>query len=324
VAFFSAACVSSGHLVVRALAWPGLSAYAAGALLTKYTAAVLVVAPALAVAAPHWLKNWIYYGDPVYPMLARWSSPRPWTLDSEHLLALWREELVVPATLPPEGPGDVLGTLFSFSFVPHDFAGFHGRVPVFGSLFTLTALCLPLLRGTKRLWALLAAAHGGIALWTFFAQDRYLQALLPWMAASTAAICALVWRAGLFPRLGLGALVGLQIVWGADAYFIPSNTILGKSTIRAAADFFAMGHEKRYDERLQPFSDLSAAGRALPRGARVLVHETLMSLGLGAVALLDQAPYSLAASYGRAGSRASRASRCETAATSTMAAPCRW
>jgi hypothetical protein len=309
-----------------------LAVYMAGALLTKYTAAVLVVGPALALAAralwlavrrpaiaalrgptvalvagtvltaPHWLRSWLDYGDPVYPALARWFSPRPWTVDSEHIYALYREELHVPGGLPPEGPGDVLRTLFTFSFKPHDWEVFHGHVPVFGSLFTLTALCLPLLRGVARLWGLVAVAHAGIALWAaLFTQDRYLQALVPWMAASTAAVCVLVWRAGALPRLGLATLVGAQIVWGADAYFFPSNTMLGnRSTIKAAAEFFAMGYEKRYEERLRPFGDIGAAGRALPRGAKVLVHETLVHLGLGAPVVLDQAPYVIAGSHGRA------------------------
>jgi hypothetical protein len=331
-------------------AWPALdpracallAVFAAGALLTKYTAAVLVVAPVLALAArtvflaasrarahagtwrgvvavlagpsvalaagaaltaPHWLKNWIYYGDPFYPALARWFSPRPWTADSDHVYALFLREMNAPGARPPSGPVDVLRTLFSFSFSPHDFPSFHGRVPVFGSLFTLTALCLPFLRGAGRLWGLVAAAHGGLALWAvMFMQDRYLQALVPWMAASTAAVCALVWRAGLLPRVGLAALVGIQIVWGADAYFIPSNTMLGTSTIQAAAGFFAMGFERRYDERLRLFGDRASVAKALPRGARLLVHELISPLGLGVPVVLDQAPYAVAVSHGRTGS----------------------
>jgi hypothetical protein len=342
----SSVCLGADHVaavfaapVYLALlrAWPALSARACvllalaltGALLTKYTGALILVAPALvllggrtiflaAVAlrrrdgralrvllsgplaallaglvftAPHWLKNLLWYGDPVYPLLHRLVRERPWTADSALRFdvgftstALW------PAERSLAGLGHTLAALLTFSFVPHDWERFHGHVPVFGSLFTLSLVALPFLRGARRVWGLYLATHLGVFVWYWINhQDRYLQAALPWMTAATAAVLGLVWQQGRAARIAAGALVAVQIVWGADVYLMPAHVFLGVPA-KAVIDLLSRTPGKTDRDRLA-FSDaFVTVGNALPPQSKVLIHEWHPHLGVNAPSVTD-CPY---------------------------------
>src|SRR5207244_1635956 len=152
--------------------------------------------------------------------------------------------------------GQTLSALVTFSFKPNDWDRFHGATPVFGSLFTLSLGLLPFLKGTRRLWGLFFATELGVFAWYWtHHQDRYLQAALPWMAAATAAVLALCWQRGLLVRGVLGLLVVLQVVWGADVYFMPAHVYLGVPA-KAVADLLARTPGKFNKDRLnfaEPF-----------------------------------------------------------------------
>lgn len=297
-----------------------------GALLTKYTGALLLVAPALvavpvraiwlgalalrrkqplkvmwagplaAVAAglvlfaPHWLKNLIWYGDPFYPVLHKHLASRPWTADSAarfdigFMNQLWRPERNW------EGIKQTLVALWTFSFKPNDWERFHGTTPVFGSLFTLMMLLVPLLRGSRRLVGLYLATHLGVFVWYWtHHQDRYLQAALPWMAAATAAVLALCWRQGLAARLALSALIAVQVIWGADVYFMPAHAYLGVPA-RSVIDMLTRTPGKANPNRLAFNDPFVAVGKALPRNATLLVHDYHPHLGVGVPTVAD-CPY---------------------------------
>jgi hypothetical protein len=253
----------------------------------------------LAVTSTFWLKNWIYYGDPIYPSLHEYLHLRPWTVDAADLFEhgykdfqFWR---------PPhnmKGLADTLRALVEFSFFPNDYPKFHGKVPVFGSLFTLLLICLPFLKRTRRIWALVAAVHLGIFVWFWtHHQDRYLQTLVPWMAAVTASVIILISRVSIYTRAPLGALIGLQIVWGGDVYFIPTHGMI-RSPIKAVLDLLAGGYEKNYRGRLhQP--TFGAVGEALPKDARVLLHDNHVHLGVHAATVNDWGGWQFGISYGR-------------------------
>jgi hypothetical protein len=299
-----------------------------GALLTKYTGALLLVAPALVALplrgvwlgirtlrkkgeplpprtwwagpvaalaagvvffAPHWVKNLVWYGDPLYPVLHARFAPRPWTPDSATrfdvglMSLLWRPERSL------KGVGQTLGALFTFSFIPNDWEKFHGSTPVFGSLFTFSLAMLPFLKGTRRVWALFAATHLGVFIWYWtHHQDRYLQAVLPWMAAATAAVLALAWKQGIAARIGIGALVALQIVWGADVYLMPGHAMIGLPA-KAVIEILSRTPGKPAKDRIAYTDGLVGVGKALPKGAKVLVHEFHPRLGLGAA--VTDCPY---------------------------------
>jgi hypothetical protein len=261
------------------------------------TVGVLVLA-GLAFTAPHWLKNLIFYGDPVYPMLARYLKVRPWNADSAHQLSFFHAVSWIPGISRPVGVAGYLKVLATFSFLPHDWAIFHRNWPVFGSLFSLLTPLVLALR-SRRALLFTGFVYGGILLWAYISmQDRYLQSLVPVMAAVTFAVLTWLWRAGGLVRWSSVALVAVQILWGLDAYFIPSHSMLQGSTIHNVVEFLAGGYQGKREERLAAFGEFPRAGALLPRGAKVLVHENHIHLGLNAPSVLDQPPDSIAIGYG--------------------------
>ena len=261
----------------------------------------------LVITAPHWAKNLVYYTDPLYPTLYKHIASRPWTQDAADMYEwgykdhqFWRPERSL------KGVGQTLRALVDFSFIPNDYKTYHGTRPVFGSLFTLLLLCLPFLRGTRRVWLLVGYAHMGIAAWYWtHHQDRYLQAILPLMAAATAATIALLWQAGvgskiatLATRGALGLLIGVQIIWGGDTYFIPTHAMI-RSPIKAVLDLLTAGYQGKYAERLNVYPGFQSMARALPDRARVLLHDNHVHLGIDAESVSDWGGWQFGISYGR-------------------------
>ncbi len=285
-----------------------------GALLTKYQAVYVFVPAALLVlslaarkrrrqagwvwaavvvvcTAPHWVKNWIYYNDPIYPLLHRYLASRPFHVGAGALL----QEIYWPKQFDLVGPTSerILSTLrglFSFSFVPNDWPEFHGNTPIFGSLFTLTLPLLLFLRASRRLWLTVLGVHVGLATWYALShQDRFLQALLPWMAAATAATLALAWDRGAVVKVAVGLIVLLQWVWGSDVYFFRTHSMSGDSPIRATGDFLGAAHRGNYDQRFSLAPTFEKISAILPKGAHALFHRDRLRLGFG-IQLVEDAP----------------------------------
>lgn len=259
-------------------------------------------ATGLLVTSPHWLKNWLWYGDPLYPLLHRHLAVQPWTADAVAPFENWfySAEFRAPRTL--DGVLETLQALGTFSFVPHNF-GVHGRVPVFGFLFTASTLCLPFVRAPRLLWALFGVCYGALFFWYWLHHfDRYLQILLPCLVVASLSVLLLAWRTHMFARVGVAALVALQVIWGGDVPFIPSHSMLHASAPSAAAEFLASGYKGDREGRLRPFGVYSQIGRALPEGAVTLLHEELLSLGIGSRRVSDCMGTQGAISYGQLGS----------------------
>jgi hypothetical protein len=309
----------------------------AGAALTKYQAASLVMAPALAfgvraawlafvarkrapgppwrgtataivavavLTAPHWLKNWVFYGDPVYPFLYKHLTVHPWTVDSAHRLAEVYEGGIfrVEGSLGDRVSETLIKGVMGFSFEPHDLYSSHRNIPVFGSLFTLLVATLPFVRKGMRTALLFACGNVGVAVWYWMShQDRYLQALLPWMAAAVAAALILVWRTGWVGRVATIPLVATQIVWGGDVHFFPTHAMTnGKAPLAIVADLFS-AHFRGEAHRLATYPPWSDIGADLPKGAKVLVHQSHVHLGLQAASVSDWAGWQGGLSYARLG-----------------------
>jgi hypothetical protein len=294
-----------------------------GAALTKYqssylvTGAVLTVfvwtirrrrlIPLAAFAATgivatsiHWLKNLVFYGDPLYPFLHSVFRSHPFREGGERFVSA--DNLAVQFALHGTLAlklRETLKALFTFSFVPHDWGAFHGDRPVFGSLFTLLLPVLLFVRATPDLWLNAAWVHLGIAIWFLTShEDRYLQTLLPWMAACTATFLALAWRKGTRPvRVALVALVAFQVVWGADVYFLRTHAMIGDSFLKRTVDYFAAGHEKRYEERFRVWGGLQDVEPALPKDAKVLLHEIMEKVGIGRPTVADLDNWQLGIDY---------------------------
>lgn len=238
----------------------------------------LLILP-LVVSAPHWLKNWVWYGDPVYPMLAKYLSVHPNLPELSSRLAVL-EGTGRPGSLTPEGLLKAAEATLTFSFIPNNWEFLYGRWPVFGSLFTLTLPCLPFLRGARRLVWLYLLTLVAVFLWYLISHyDRYLQAVVPWMAGATAVSFALIWVAGWLARAALLALVCVQLAWGGDAPFIRTHNQVGDSAFRHVALFLASAYEGK-PNRLRIYEPLGSIGKTLPRDAVLLAHDEIMILGI--------------------------------------------
>jgi hypothetical protein len=262
-----------------------------------------VLGAGLLFTAPNWAKNWIWYGDPFYPLFHRYLHVHPWNPDSSARFAAYVKNALWPATHDLKGIAATLGVQFAFSFAPNDWARYHGDAPVFGSLFTILLLALPFLRGTKRVWWLYGAAQLGVGVWYWTShQDRYLQAIMPWMAAGTAAAMALVWRAGLPARIGLVWVVGAQLLWGAGVLFIPAHVMVGVPA-KTVIDLLGAGHRQNYAKRFQIYSPYQDIAAHLKPKSKVLVHDHHVHLGIEAASVTDSPWEQGAISYGRLANR---------------------
>lgn len=291
------------------------------------TLPLLALATGVVLTAPLWLTNLVFYGDPFYPLLGRFLEPQPWSEAAAYRLAHgYLEGKMWAPTRDLAGLGKTLAALFTFSFVPNDWGMFHRNVPVFGSLFTLLLATLPFLRKTRAVWLLVGWIFTALFAWySVHHQDRYLQGLMPLLAAVTAALLLLVWRSfGPLVRGALGLLVALQIVWGGDVYFIQTH-VHARSVVKKVVDLLSAGHEKKYEERFAVQTVYQGIGASLPAKARVLLHlfhEQHTHLGLRREAILDSYLWQYGIEYDRAGDpEAIRSMLAGLGATHVFAAP---
>jgi hypothetical protein len=105
-------------------------------------------------------------------------------------------------------------------------------------------------------------------------------------------------------RGALAVLLGVQIVWGGDVYFFPTHAMIGGSPINAVVSLLSTGHRKDYRERFQRLGATYEVSKRLPAGAKVLIHESHITLGLGAAVVSDWGGWQGGISYGRMGSPA--------------------
>jgi hypothetical protein len=252
----------------------------------------------LLLTAPHWLKNLIWYGDPAYPMLHETLHVRPWNPDVD-----------LEATMQAGGfltTGPLLHrvrvsaeSMATFAFDANDWE-FHKGWPTFGFLFTLMLPFVVLLTKAWRLRALAAACLGGVFVWYWtFHQERYLQALTPWMAAVVAGVIWRMWGKGIVARIAMVSLIALQVVWGGDHYALPTQGMIWTQPLKKTLDLFGGAYQGQFAERFQVTSDIGFASKDLPRGSRILLHEQHLRLGSDVPLLTDSRGSQGAFSYRR-------------------------
>jgi hypothetical protein len=309
---------------------PGLMALfsiaAAGALMTKYQCVSLVLGPAVAllgralwlgvrrssiawgrglmmalavgvvITTPHWLKNWVWFGDPLFPALHRYLDVHPWFPGAGEIVE-WNYRRLIPR---PEGAWhekivEIVRGSFEYAYRP--LTGFHRDWPIFGPLFTLSLTWLVFLRRAGRLWLLAAATQGGIFFWYFFAYyERYLQPLVPWMAAVVAGSIVLIARRGWVARAALAGVLGLALVWGGDVYFFP-HFLLKEAPVRTTALLLGSGFRGDIASRQLFRSPEKELGESLPPDARLLLHEHHVRLGLARPIVTDYTGFQTRFSY---------------------------
>ncbi len=239
----------------------------------------------LLFSSAHWLTNLVWYHNPVYPFLSHVFPSQPWR---EGLAGVSHDSGWMPEGTLAQRLLETARAPFTFAYQPHDWNTFHRDVPVFGFLFTLSLALLPFLRRTRRVWVLAGACLLGLVVWYWtFHQDRYLQALLPWMAAVVAAIFALAWRTGLPARLGVASLVAFQLISAGDVPFLATHAMVGDSPLRAAVHVLSSTFRGDPRSARDGHSDLLNVSAALARDSKVLLHLEYIRLGLGHPAVVD-------------------------------------
>ncbi|HET9957318.1 MAG TPA: hypothetical protein VFQ61_22625, partial [Polyangiaceae bacterium] len=256
------------------------------------------------VTSQHWLKNWVWHGDPLYPILRKYLPAHPWHADAEAYFRAFKKGALLKPNRGALGVWQALRANVTLGFEVNDY-DFHGQYPTFGYLFPITALLSFLVPSRWRVRGLAVLCMCGVTIW--FAtnhRDRYLQAILPWMVAVTFCALRVAWRQhGASVRAGLVLLVGSQLTTSLDVWLFPSHMAEGAHPILPLYDFVKLGMEGKYAERAQVpsawgFADWVALGSKLPRGSKVLVHEDRLWTGLDAPVVTDEAAWQAGLHYG--------------------------
>ncbi len=246
------------------------------------------------LVAPHFLKNWWFYRNPLYPFMQDvFTASRPTVENGSFLFGhIFTDLNWVPKGGVFEKLRHALELSVTFSFKPH--YSFTKDFPVFGSLFTL--LLPALLFVPQRRWKALGAFVGMVTLLIWgvtFNVDRNLQVFMPILVATTAAILVGIFQLGRLAGLAILPLVLFQIAWGGDAVWYSSHERISGSLELIRSGY--QGTAKRRFERYRPaFRALHAA---LPVGSKVVLHTAHVSLGIDRELVLDWAGFQGLISY---------------------------
>lgn len=244
---------------------------------------LLVLGVGLLLSSPHFLKNWVFYGNPMYPfMVDLFPGTHPRQPDSAVLVT----NLLSDDPMKPKGTFfvravDAVSLAFTYSFNPHGSST--KNFPVLGSLFTLLLPVIPFLR-RRRLSLGALVGFGAVLTWaSIYLIDRYTHAFIPVLAAVAGATIICAWELGILARVGLVLLVGMQIVWAGDAPFYSAF-----DRIVDSMDMIRSGYEgrvnARFDKYLRSQVELS---KQLPAHSVVLFHNSRLSLGVNRPVLQD-------------------------------------
>jgi len=265
--------------------------------------ALVALATGLLVTSPLWLRNTLWYHNPLYPFAGALFPSTPWTEDSLAWAARFSAD---NGAMHHEsfmaGVRATLTALWNYHLELYTWESFTKRLPIFGSLFTASVFVLPLIGRARRVWALVLVIHVGIALWFNLShQLRYLIVMVPAMAAVAFVVFERAWRLGWAARAGVGLVVALQLSVTAGVPFLNTHAMNGaRSAFAYTIDQFTQGLGSGNPQaRLEPFNDWERVGRELPKKARILYHNRISMTGLQHVTLSDEPGVQYGLSYGR-------------------------
>ena len=249
----------------------------APALRPLIRAPLIVLGLGTLLVSPHFLKNVVFYGNPVYPFATQlFSSSWPVMPNGHQLIAhIFTDDNWKPKGSALEKTKHALELVLNFSWKPH--YSFTKNFPAFGSLFTLTLPLLLAIRRPQRIALGALIGLGALFAWAYtYNVDRNLQLFLPVLAAVTAALIVGAYRLGPIARVGLVPLVAFQLVWGGDAFFYSAY-----DRIQSSMQLIKSGFDGNAATRFDGYrSNFRAIGQALPKNARVLLHASHPSLGI--------------------------------------------
>ncbi|HSS39099.1 MAG TPA: hypothetical protein VLT58_10050, partial [Polyangia bacterium] len=147
----------------------------------------VAIAAALVVSAPHWLTNLVWYGDPYYPILARFFPSHPLAPG----VNTTRDAFFTLQGIPRgEAARETIKEATALGLTSHDWSTFHHKWPVFFVFFPLGVAAALMASGARRRHSFLVLGMTVLAVviwWVSYHQDRYLGAVVPWMAIVTTA-----------------------------------------------------------------------------------------------------------------------------------------
>ena len=266
---------------------------------------LLAAGTTVLLAMPYWVRNWVWYHDPVYPLAARVFQPTPWAPDSEFLFG----RISVPTNFAVGGlplwgrEGTLAGTLEALSDYwreVYTWADFTGQQPAFGFVFLVSLAALPFLRHARIGWLVAVLAHLGIAAWFNIKHEmRYLSILTPVMAAMVAGVAAALWTSRrLELRVAVTVTVVAQLMVFGDLPFRRSHRMNGqRSPVEAGLE--VLSHPRGSSGPADGWAEMN---RALPPTAVPVIHGVDLALGLERQSLTDVSGLQFGLNYGRLGS----------------------
>lgn len=248
---------------------------------STWRASPLVYAAAFLLAfGPHLILNWVFYHNPVYPLLPDVFPEGP------HFENMPYDPFVQTRNAYSSTVLGALRLMFTFSVEPQYVFG--EAIPSFGSLFTLLSPAALLCFHRRRLFVAFLLSYGALFLWCFtYHIDRNLQLVLPWLVAVTAATIAVVWRAGWIGRGALVLLVGLQVGWGARFMLVGGYDRV-RSFLNLVQEHPHGKLSSRYDGFRRAYREL---GEKLPKDAVLLLHTAHVHLGINRRTMGDWVGY---------------------------------
>lgn len=264
----------------------------------------------LVLTSPYWLRNWIWYHNPVYPVGSHLFPNLPWNRDADAWLLYAREThwLTTGGTFLHK-VRLTLGALFNYQTELNtwgDMTGGQplpgaGGQPIAGTIYFLSLLALPFIADRGRLLVLAVVINVGIAVWfnTHIHEMRYLTVLMAPMAAGAAAVALSLWRQrGVFGRLAVLVAVCWNLAAYADMPFRRTHRMARHaSTVGVAESYLAQPTERT--AKLVRWETIAAL---LPPDAVPLVHGVYPHLGLGRQSVTDAIGLQFGINYGRWGS----------------------
>ena len=263
---------------------------------------VVAAGVTLVVTSPYWLRNLVWYHNPIYPA-ASWLFPStPWNQDATASQTYYELSNIFTAAVssPSYRLESSFGALIDYQSKLYGWKDMMGDQPVMGSGYILSLAVLPLLPERRRLLGLALLVNLGILVWfnTHQHHMRYLTVLTPLMAAGMAATALSLWELGWPPRLAVMGITGLLLSAYGDVPFRQTHRIWRHSSpVENAAEFIAKRGPGGI--RIKMWSEI---GAALPANAKPLVHGVETHLGLPRQSVTDCSGLQFGINYGRWGS----------------------
>ncbi|HEY8947065.1 MAG TPA: hypothetical protein VIM73_22630 [Polyangiaceae bacterium] len=275
--------VPAGIILLVACGRAWLSKWRSGgvARATRDVAILLAVlfGAGAAIVFPHFIKNVLFYGNPVYPFLQDRIASTPTVPDA----SLFFYYGMLPSGDIPKGTlgqklGIALWALWEMSSLPRKFSA------TAGSLFVLLlpgVLLMP--KSISRIFGVIAA--GTLLVWTMvLGNQRYVLIAAPVVVAIAGAMAITLWRSKIAIRYALIPVFLLQLLWAADTPFSDharwgieqSMSLIQKSLSTRPRDIL-----KTYREGYVQL------GRSVPSDAKLLIHTFGPSLGIDRDLFMD-------------------------------------